>query len=218
MLRDGAVFEQAGVNFSHVMGTKLPPSATAQRPELADAQWSRPASRSSFIRSIRTSRRRTPTCASSRATQAGQRSRLVVRRRLRSHAVLSVRRGRAALASHRAAGVRAVRRRRLTRAQGVVRPIFLPQASQRDARRRRAVLRRSERVGLRALLRLPAQRRRSLPAGVSADRRAPPATFRTASASAASSCIVAGVMSNSISYTTAALRSACSPAGAPNRF
>jgi coproporphyrinogen III oxidase len=39
VLRDGAVFEQAGVNFSHVMGAKLPASATAQRPELADATW-----------------------------------------------------------------------------------------------------------------------------------------------------------------------------------
>jgi coproporphyrinogen III oxidase len=39
VFRDGAVFEQAGVNFSHVMGAKLPPSATAQRPELQDAQW-----------------------------------------------------------------------------------------------------------------------------------------------------------------------------------
>ena len=39
VLRDGAVFEQAGVNFSHVMGAKLPASATAQRPELQDAQW-----------------------------------------------------------------------------------------------------------------------------------------------------------------------------------
>jgi coproporphyrinogen III oxidase len=39
VLRGGAVFEQAGVNFSHVMGTKLPPSATAQRPELANASW-----------------------------------------------------------------------------------------------------------------------------------------------------------------------------------
>jgi len=39
VLRNGAVFEQAGVNFSHVMGQKLPPSATALRPELADAQW-----------------------------------------------------------------------------------------------------------------------------------------------------------------------------------
>jgi coproporphyrinogen III oxidase len=39
VLRGGAVFEQAGVNFSHVMGQKLPPSATAQRPELANATW-----------------------------------------------------------------------------------------------------------------------------------------------------------------------------------
>src|SRR4029079_6203055 len=38
-LRAGAVFEQAGVNFSHVMGAKLPASASAQRPELQDAQW-----------------------------------------------------------------------------------------------------------------------------------------------------------------------------------
>ena len=35
VLTDGAVFEQAGVNFSHVFGTNLPPSATAARPELA---------------------------------------------------------------------------------------------------------------------------------------------------------------------------------------
>ncbi len=35
VLRDGAVFEQAGINFSHVHGTGLPPSATAHRPELA---------------------------------------------------------------------------------------------------------------------------------------------------------------------------------------
>jgi coproporphyrinogen III oxidase len=36
VLSDGAVFEKAGVNFSHVMGDSLPPSASAQRPELAD--------------------------------------------------------------------------------------------------------------------------------------------------------------------------------------
>jgi coproporphyrinogen III oxidase len=32
---DGSVFEKGGVNFSHVHGTQLPPSATAARPELA---------------------------------------------------------------------------------------------------------------------------------------------------------------------------------------
>ena len=35
VLADGAVFEKAGVNFSHVFGPGLPPSATAQRPALA---------------------------------------------------------------------------------------------------------------------------------------------------------------------------------------
>ena len=35
LIEDGALFERGGVNFSHVMGTGLPPSATASRPELA---------------------------------------------------------------------------------------------------------------------------------------------------------------------------------------
>jgi coproporphyrinogen III oxidase len=35
VLAEGAVFEQAGVNFSHVHGASLPPSASAHRPELA---------------------------------------------------------------------------------------------------------------------------------------------------------------------------------------
>ena len=35
VLQDGKVFEQAGVNFSHVIGAQLPSSATAHRPELA---------------------------------------------------------------------------------------------------------------------------------------------------------------------------------------
>ncbi|MEF3193943.1 MAG: coproporphyrinogen III oxidase, partial [Halothiobacillaceae bacterium] len=35
VLSEGAVFEQAGINFSHVKGASLPPSATAHRPELA---------------------------------------------------------------------------------------------------------------------------------------------------------------------------------------
>jgi len=39
VLTEGAVFEQAGVNFSHVLGDKLPPSATAHRPELAGRHW-----------------------------------------------------------------------------------------------------------------------------------------------------------------------------------
>ncbi len=39
VLANGSVFEQAGVNFSHVSGFSLPPSATAKRPELADRQF-----------------------------------------------------------------------------------------------------------------------------------------------------------------------------------
>jgi coproporphyrinogen III oxidase len=39
VLAGGAVFEKAGVAFSHVQGTKLPPSATAHRPELVGKHW-----------------------------------------------------------------------------------------------------------------------------------------------------------------------------------
>jgi coproporphyrinogen III oxidase len=39
VLKNGAVFEQGGVNFSRVEGSQLPPSATAQRPELAGCAW-----------------------------------------------------------------------------------------------------------------------------------------------------------------------------------
>ncbi|KTC74677.1 oxygen-dependent coproporphyrinogen III oxidase [Legionella birminghamensis] len=39
VLQDGALFEKAGVNFSHVYGGQLPPSATAQRPELAGCNF-----------------------------------------------------------------------------------------------------------------------------------------------------------------------------------
>ena len=37
VLKDGAVFEQGGVNFSRVHGERMPPSASAQQPELAEA-------------------------------------------------------------------------------------------------------------------------------------------------------------------------------------
>ena len=39
VLVDGAVFEKAGVNFSHVMGASLPGSASAARPELAGRSY-----------------------------------------------------------------------------------------------------------------------------------------------------------------------------------
>jgi len=39
VLKQGALFEQAGVGFSEVQGATLPASATAHRPELAGAPW-----------------------------------------------------------------------------------------------------------------------------------------------------------------------------------
>jgi coproporphyrinogen III oxidase len=39
VLTNGQVFEQAGVNFSHVCGEQMPASATAQRPELAGRRF-----------------------------------------------------------------------------------------------------------------------------------------------------------------------------------
>lgn len=39
VLREGAVFEQAGVGFSKVHGDIMPASATAQRPDLAGRSW-----------------------------------------------------------------------------------------------------------------------------------------------------------------------------------
>ena len=39
VLEDGVVIERGGVNFSHVTGNNLPPSAAAGRPELAGRAW-----------------------------------------------------------------------------------------------------------------------------------------------------------------------------------
>jgi len=39
VLKQGALFEQAGVNFSRVSGTALPASATAHRPQLVGRSW-----------------------------------------------------------------------------------------------------------------------------------------------------------------------------------
>ena len=39
LLENGNVFERAGVGFSHVLGDKLPRSASASHPEAADRKW-----------------------------------------------------------------------------------------------------------------------------------------------------------------------------------
>jgi coproporphyrinogen III oxidase len=39
LLEEGGVLERGGVNFSHVKGERLPPSASASRPEIAGRAW-----------------------------------------------------------------------------------------------------------------------------------------------------------------------------------
>ena len=39
LIEEGAFLERGGVNFSHVKGDRLPPSASAHRPELAGRHW-----------------------------------------------------------------------------------------------------------------------------------------------------------------------------------
>ncbi|MET0266095.1 MAG: oxygen-dependent coproporphyrinogen oxidase [Duganella sp.] len=39
LVEEGNVIERGGVNFSHVMGAKLPPSASANRPQLGGQPW-----------------------------------------------------------------------------------------------------------------------------------------------------------------------------------
>ena len=39
LIEGGGLFERGGVNFSHVAGAALPPSATAARPQLAGRRW-----------------------------------------------------------------------------------------------------------------------------------------------------------------------------------
>ena len=39
IIEEGNVFERGGVGFSHVMGKNLPPSATANRPQIAGRAW-----------------------------------------------------------------------------------------------------------------------------------------------------------------------------------
>ena len=165
------MFEQAGVGFSDVSGSALPASATAHRPELAGATW----------RALGVS--------------------LVIHPRNpyvpTSHANVRYFEAQPAdgapiwwfgggfdltpfypfdddvLHWHRVARdlCRPFGEATLRRTQALVRSLLLPQAPQRGARRRRAVLRRPQPGRLRAQLRLPAGGRRWLPRRLPADRR-----------------------------------------------
>jgi coproporphyrinogen III oxidase len=158
VLKGGALIEQGGVNFSEVAGSALPASASQDRPALAGAPFS--AMGVSLV--LHPWNPHVPTTHMNLRRARGG-AHLVVRRRVRPDAVLSRARGCPPLAPH---GARCLRGHagRVRQVQGVVRPLLLPAAPERDARRGRALLRRPQRAGLRPLLRLCACRRRGIPA------------------------------------------------------
>lgn len=63
VMREGAVFEQGGVNFSHVFGEQMPASATAHRPELAGRRFEAMGVSLVMHPKIRMSRPLMPMCA-----------------------------------------------------------------------------------------------------------------------------------------------------------
>ena len=190
VLEGGAVIEKSAVHFSHTIGKALPAAATERRPELAGRALRggvgladrAPAQsvRADVAREralLRRARRRSRSGGSAAASTS---RRTTASRRTPSHWHRAARDACAPLGS-----------RRLPALQEVVRRVLPPAAPQRAARHRRALLRRPRRGRLRALLRVPAQRRRSLPRrrtcrSCSAARRR-----RTAIASASSSSTAA---------------------------
>ena len=174
LVEQGHVFERAGCNFSHVKGKKLPPSATQHRPELAGAPFE--ALGVSLVMHPRNPH--VPTVHMNvrmfAALPEGQRAGELVRRRHGPHALLRRGRRRETLPPLLPRRAGALWRRQVPALQAVVRRVLLPQAPRRGARRRRRVLRRLCRTGLRAQLRDDARRGRCLRAGLSADRAAPP--------------------------------------------
>jgi hypothetical protein len=173
LIEEGDFFERGGVNFSHVTGSSLPPSATAARPTLAGRAWE--AMGVSLVLHPRN-----PYCPT-----AHMNVRCFVARKDGEEPVwwfgggmtsrlLRLRGGRAPIPRHLPAGPGALRPGCSCPLQEVVRRLLFHQAPQRTARRRRHLLRRSERGGLRPLLQPDAGGRRRLPAGVPAPRRTPP--------------------------------------------
>src|SRR4249919_3395756 len=162
ILKDGALFEQAGVGFSDVGGDTLPAAATALRPELAGARW-RALGVSLVVHP------RNPHVPTSHANV-----RYFEAQPPEGDPVWWFGGGFdltpfypvAEDVRHWHGTARALRWLRsaaLRRAQGLVRPLFPPEAPRGGAWGRRPVLRRSQRRRLRAQLRLPARGRRRVP-------------------------------------------------------
>ena len=153
LIEEGNLFERGGVSFSHVIGTKLPPSASAHRPELAG----RPCEamgvslvlhpRNPYVPTVHMNvrffvaksprRRGEGRCGGSAAAWTSRRT--TASRRTASH-------------FHRACNRDALApfgRRVPSALQEMVRRVLLPQAPQGAARHRRHLLRRLQRAGLR---------------------------------------------------------------------
>ena len=150
LLEQGNVFERGGVNFSHVMGDRLPPSATAGRPHLAGRSFE--VMGVSLV--LHPVNPYVPDRAHERAHvrrgQGGRRIGVVVRRRHGSHAVLRVRGRRCSFPSHVPRRAVTLRCRLLPSLQALVRRVLFPEASQRAARHRWHILRRPMRSDFRA--------------------------------------------------------------------
>ena len=220
LIEDGEVLERGGVNFSHVTGDRLPPSATASRPGIAGRAWEAMGvslvlhPRNPYAPTVHMNVRMF--VAHARATSADD-DVVVVRRRHGPDAVLRLRRGRRPLPPRLPRRAGAVRRRRACALQALVRRVLLPQAPQRAARHRRHLLRRPRRGRLRPLLRADAQRRRPFPRRVRCRSSRGARTRRTASASATSRPTAAAATSSSTWSGIAARCSACSRTAAPRR-
>ena len=216
LVEGGALLERGGCGFSHVHG----PGAAAvgdaaPRRELAGAPFEAMGvslvfhPRNPYVPTVHMNVRMLA------AMPAGRRAGGLVRRRHGPHALLRLRGGRAPLPPRQPRRAGAVRRRQVPALQALVRRVLLPQAPRRAARHRRHLLRRLRRGRLRRQLRPDARGRRRLPAGLPADRAAPPRARPTASASATSRPTGAAATSSSTWSATAARCSACSRAGAP---
>ena len=217
MLEDGALFERAGVGFSHVHGEGLPPSASASRPELAGRSFQAMGvslvlhPRNPYVPTVHLNVR----CFA--AEKAGA-------------APVWWFGGGMDLTPYYAfeEDVRHFHR--------TCRDALAPFGAERHPRYKRwcdeyfFLRHRNEPRGVGGIffddlnepdfddvLRARAKRRRAFPAGVRADRRAAPRRRRTASASAISRRIAAAATSSSTWSTTAARCSGCSRAAAPNR-
>ena len=195
---------------------KLPPSATAARPQLAGRALE--AMGVSLVLHPRNPilPDRAPERAFLRCT-AEATTRVVVRRRHGPHALLRLRGGRAPFPRDLQDGAGAVRRRATIRASrnGATNISTSGTATSRAASAASSSTTSPSRIS--TFFRAGAKRRRPLPRRLRADPRAPQGRCPTASASATSRRTGAAATSSSTWSTTAARCSACSRAAAPSR-